>query len=245
VSVTAEWFSAFFAGLWLDVQRSFWPAEGSESHARLLERVLELRPGSRVIDVPCGNGRLTVALARRGHVMTGVDFTPVFLAEARASAGDLPITFIERDMRQLDGLVGFDAAFNYWGSFGYFDDAGDEAVAAGVCRALAPGGRFAIDVNLIETLMPIFQAKGWFQVGDITVLEDRAFDFATSRIESDWTFIRAAAEQRRHTSTRLYSAHELAELLRRAGFTSVRFLDGAGEAPLTVASRRALVVATK
>ena len=108
-----------------------------------------------------------------------------------------------------------------------------------------PGGRFAIDVNLIETLMPILQPKGWFQVGDAVVLEDRVFDFATSRMESDWTFIRAGAEQRKHTSVRLYSAHELAALLRRAGFASVRFLDGASEAPLTVASRRALVVATK
>src|SRR6187455_2440446 len=104
MSAPPEWFNAFFAGLWLDVQRGFWQAEGSEKHASLLERVLELRPGSRVIDVPCGNGRLTLALARRGHVMTGVDFTRVFLDEARASAGALPATFIERDMRQLDGL---------------------------------------------------------------------------------------------------------------------------------------------
>jgi len=245
MSATPEWFKEFFAGLWLDVQRGFWPAEGSEKHASLLERVLELRPESRVLDVPCGNGRLTLALARRGHVMTGVDFTRVFLDEARAAAAALPITFIERDMRQLDGLPAFDAAFNYWGSFGYFDDAGDEAVAAGVCKALVPGGRFAIDVNLLETLLPIFQPRGWRQAGDTIVLEERAFDFATSRVESQWTFIRAGAEERRHTSTRLYSAHELAELLRRAGFASVRFLDGTSEAPLTVASRRALVVATK
>ena len=100
-----NWFDAFFAGAWLDVQRSFWPAESSEKHATLLERVLTLRRGSRVIDVPCGNGRLTIALARRGHLMTGVDFTPVFLEEARAAAGELPITFVERDMRQLDGLT--------------------------------------------------------------------------------------------------------------------------------------------
>ena len=90
-----------------------------------------------------------------------------------------------------------------------------------------PGGRFAIDVNLIETLIPIFQPKGWFQAGDVTVLEDRVFDFTTSRIESDWTFIRAGVEERKHTTMRLYSAHELSDLLRRAGFTSVRFVDGA------------------
>lgn len=91
----------------------------------------------------------------------------------------------------------------------------------------------------------MFQPKGWFKVGDTTVLEERVFDFASSRIESDWTFLGPGVDERKHTTMRLYSGHELAALLRRAGFASVRFLDGATEAPLTVASRRALVVATK
>ena len=188
---------------------------------------------------------MTIPLARRGHAMTGIDFTAPFIAEARAAAGDVPITFLERDMRQLDDLSGFDAALNWWGSFGYFDDAGDEAFAAGVCKALLRGGRFLIDANLTETLMPVFQPKGWGRSGDITILEDRVFDFATSRIEVDWTFFRNGAEERKHASLRLYSAHEMVALLERVGFASVRLLDFATERPLTVGSRRALVVATK
>ena len=241
----AEWFGSFFSGLWLDVQRAAFGGTDTEARAAMIERLLALRPGSRVLDVPCGNGRMTIPLARRGHLMTGIDFTPPFIAEARAAAGELPITFIERDMRQLDGLSGFDAAFNYWGSFGYFDDAGDEVLAAGVCNALAPGGRFLIDTNLIETLMPIHQPKGWGRSGDVLVLEDRVFDFETSRMEVDWTFIRGAVEERKHASLRLYSGHEMVQLLRRAGFLSVRLLDFATEAPLSPSSRRALVVATK
>jgi SAM-dependent methyltransferase len=241
----AEWFGSFFSGIWLDVQRSFFAAAETEGRAAVIERVLALRPGSRVLDVPCGNGRMTIPLARRGHILTGIDFTAPFIAEARAAAGDLPVTFLERDMRDLTGLSGFDAALNWWGSFGYFDDAGDEALAAGVCQALVPGGRFLIDTNLIETLMPIHQPRSWGRWGEVTVLEDRVFDFATSRCEVDWTFIRDGVEQRRHSSIRLYSAHEMVELLRRAGFASVRLLDYTSEAPLSVSSRRALVVATK
>jgi hypothetical protein len=134
---------------------------------------------------------------------------------------------------------------NWWGSFGYFDDAGDEALAAGVCKALVPGGRFLIDANLLETLMPMYQPKGWGRSGDVVVLEDRTFDFAASRMEVDWTFIRGNEEERKHTSTRLYSAYEMVELLRRVGFASVCLLDFATEAPLSPSSRRALVVATK
>jgi SAM-dependent methyltransferase len=241
----SDWARTFFSGLWLDVQRSFWAAPDNEARAGLIERLLALQPGSRVLDVPCGNGRMTIPLARRGHTMTGIDFTPPFIAEARASAEGLPVTFLERDMRELADLSGFDAALNWWGSFGYFDDAGDQALADGVYKALVPGGRFLIDANLIETLMPIFQPKGWGKTGEITVLEDRAFDFATSRIEADWTFLRNGVEERKHTSTRLYSAHEMLSLLRRAGFVSVRLLDPTTEAPLSTSSRRALVVATK
>ena len=241
----SDWYGSFFSGLWLDVQRGLFGAPETEARAAMIERVLALRPGSRVLDVPCGNGRMTIPLARRGHVMTGIDFTPPFIAEARAAAGDLPATFLERDMRDLDGLSGFDAALNWWGSFGYFDDAGDEALAAGVCKALVPGGRFLIDLNLMETLMPIFQPKGWGRSGDILVLEDRVFDFAASRMEVDWTFIRGGVEERKHTSMRLYSAHEMVALLQRVGFASVRPLDFTTEASLSVTSRRALVVATK
>lgn len=241
----ADWFGSFFSGLWLDVQRGISTAAEIDARVATIERVLELQPGSRVLDVPCGNGRMSIPLARRGHVVTGIDFTPPFLAEARAAAGELPATFLERDMRELDGLSGFDAALNWWGSFGYFDDAGDEAVARGVCKALVPGGRFLIDTNLTETLVPLFQPKGWGRSGDILVLEDRIFDFQTSRVEVDWTFIRGAVEERKHASLRIYSAHEMVTLLRRVGFASVRLLDFTTEAPLAVGSRRALVLATK
>ena len=241
----SEWFRSFFSGLWADLQPGFFPAEETEKRAAVIERLLALRPGSRVLDAPCGNGRLTVALGRRGHTLTGIDFTPAFIAEARAAAGELALTFLERDMRQFDDLSGFDAAFNWWGSFGYFDDAGNQAFAASVCKTLVPGGRFLIEGNLTETLIPVFQAKGWSRVGDTTILEDRSIDLAASRIHVEWTFFRGGVEEKKQAAIRLYSAHEMVALLEGAGFASVRLFDFASEGPLTTSSRRAIVVATK
>jgi hypothetical protein len=44
---------------------------------------------------------------------------------------------------------------------------------------------------------------------------------------------------------RLYSAHELIDVLRTAGFSAVRLLDASTDGPLAVGSRRALAIATK
>lgn len=49
--------------------------------------VLDLRPGSRIIDVHCGGGRWLIAMARRfpGTVLTGIEFEPDSIARARAA----------------------------------------------------------------------------------------------------------------------------------------------------------------
>jgi cyclopropane fatty-acyl-phospholipid synthase-like methyltransferase len=51
---------------------------------RLVERAFTLIPkGHRVLDVPCGGGRVTVHLAQRGYAMTCADLSEAMLAIAR------------------------------------------------------------------------------------------------------------------------------------------------------------------
>jgi len=44
---------------------------------------------SRVADLGCGTGSLTLLLAEAGHAVTGVDLSPAMVARARAKAGDV------------------------------------------------------------------------------------------------------------------------------------------------------------
>ncbi len=147
-------------------------------------------------------------------------------------------------MRELADLTGFDAVINFWGSFGYFDDAGNAAFVAAAFRALRPGGKLVIDGHIHETVLPRFQRRGWSQHGDVIVLEDRRFDVIASRIESDWTFVTDGRIERKHISMRLYSGCELAALLRAAGFQTVELYDH-DLAPLAIGASRALAVATR
>jgi cyclopropane fatty-acyl-phospholipid synthase-like methyltransferase len=63
--VKAEWGDDFFSGLWLDVQRQAYSKEETTSHADFIQKNLQLTPKAKILDVPCGEGRLSIELASR------------------------------------------------------------------------------------------------------------------------------------------------------------------------------------
>ena len=55
---TANWWEDFFTGLIVDFWRAAMPPEATRAEADFFERSLALEPGARLLDVPCGDGRL-------------------------------------------------------------------------------------------------------------------------------------------------------------------------------------------
>lgn len=240
-----EWWETFFTGLWLEVQPVF-RQEGPEE-VDAIERLLKLDRGSAILDVPCGEGRVSIELGRRGYKVTGVDFSDHFisLAEGKAKAAGVDGEWRLEDMRDLSFEGRFDAAINWWGSFGYFTDADNERFAASVFRALKPGGRFLIDAHCAETLLPNFRPQMINRVGDVTVLQEGRWDHATGRIHSEWTFIKGDQQERKSISMRIYTYKELTDLLRRAGFEDPEAWDWRTGQPFSFGAGRLALVANK
>ena len=59
-----DWWKSFFSGNWLDVQRNT-RSDRTLQEVEFLQRNLDLTAGCRVLDAPCGNGRLAIPLAER------------------------------------------------------------------------------------------------------------------------------------------------------------------------------------
>jgi SAM-dependent methyltransferase len=96
----------------------------------------------RVLDIGCGNGRLTRLAAERARSATGVDLSGPMLATARAGAAEVPnVTFEQGDV-QVHPFAegGFDLAVSRFGVMFFADPV---AAFANVRRALSPGGRLA------------------------------------------------------------------------------------------------------
>ena len=66
-------------GLWTD-------DEDNRAAADKVERAVELERPARVLDVPCGEGRIAIELAARGHDVNAVDLNERFLADGRRKA---------------------------------------------------------------------------------------------------------------------------------------------------------------
>src|ERR1700677_4697014 len=84
--------------------------------------LLDLPAGARLLDAPCGHGRIARRLAAAGYEVTGVDRSAQYLDMARAAAGPgLPVDYHQGDMRRLPVEGPFDAAICWFTSFGYYD----------------------------------------------------------------------------------------------------------------------------
>jgi ubiquinone/menaquinone biosynthesis C-methylase UbiE len=111
---------------------------------RIFDLVLPRRSALEALDAGCGTGFLSFELAARGHRVTGVDFAPAMIAEARrkAAARAATVRFEEADAEQLPfGPASFDLIISrhvLW-TLPHPPEAINEWV-----RVLRPGGRLVI-----------------------------------------------------------------------------------------------------
>src|SRR5215831_19107319 len=84
MEIPTNWFEDFFHGITLDLWRKAIPPEHTKAEAEFLIEVLHCKSGARVLDVPCGNGRLSFELVKHGYRVTGIDISEEFIEEAKS-----------------------------------------------------------------------------------------------------------------------------------------------------------------
>lgn len=112
--------------------------------SELLAEAADLRAGWRVLDVACGSGNATIAAARSGAHVVGVDYVPRLLehGRARALAEGLDVEFRVGDAEDLPADDGaFDAVLSVFGSMFAPDQ---RRVADEIVRVTRRGGRVGL-----------------------------------------------------------------------------------------------------
>jgi SAM-dependent methyltransferase len=241
------WWKDFFGGLVVDFWRAAMTPETTRAEADFLWSALRLAPGMRVLDVPCGDGRIALELAARGCRVTGVDISPEFLAAARASADErgLDVLWRQSDMRDLPWNGDFDAAYCAGSSFGFFDDEGNAAFLAAAARTLVPGGRFLGDFKAAESVLPSFRESYEMPVGNLVFAAKNSYDPADGTMESLYRVTRGNQVEKKRAVHRIYSTREILGMLSVAGLGDFEMFGSVAGEPYRLGSPRLFVVATK
>lgn len=140
-----EWFTTWFDSPFYHELYAHRDESEAEAFIRRLADFLKLGNGEAVLDLACGKGRHARVLHSLGCKVTGVDLSPESIKAARERS-DANMRFEVGDMRSFELNATYDAVFNLFTSFGYFDDVDDNRkMLYQVYRHLNDGGHFVLD----------------------------------------------------------------------------------------------------
>jgi SAM-dependent methyltransferase len=221
----------------------------AEVEARM-DKALRLTkpPGKAALDLCCGEGRYSIALAKKGLAVTGVDKTKYLLTKAQGAARSarVRVEWVRQDMRDFVRANGFDLVLSMYSSFGYFaNQREDIRVLENILVSLRPGGALLLDLRngqpLRETSKPPAQ-----QLPDGSRLEERReICDGWIRVRNDW-FVKRNGKVRRFTwLVTFYSGQRVREMLKQAGFHEIKLYGSLDGDPYGAKAHRLMAVAHK
>jgi len=155
-----HWYEHWFDSEYYHLLYKHRDEQEAEQFVGHLADFLKLIAGSSVLDMPCGKGRHSVFLEKKGYDVTGIDLSPQSIAFAKKYENE-QLSFYVHDMRRVFRVNYYDAVLNLFTSIGYFENEKDNlAVVNSAAIALKPGGYFVLDfMNVKKTLKNIIKEE--------------------------------------------------------------------------------------
>jgi ubiquinone/menaquinone biosynthesis C-methylase UbiE len=268
MTIPSNWYENFFHGVPLDLWRKVISPEQTKAEADFLIKVLQCDAGSQLLDVPCGNGRLSFELASRGYHVTGMDISKEFIQEAmsrlsppadaggtdrvaRASCawntGETPVPqFLLGNMRNIAGEAIYGGAYCFGNSFGFLAYSDMESFLGGAARALKPGARFVIETGMAaESALTKFETEASHQIEDILLTIKEQYLAEESCIDTEYVFERNGQSESRLAKHWIYTTAEIRRMLERAGFDVLNLYGSLKFEPFLLGSDELFVIARK
>lgn len=235
-----SWYENFFDADYLRLWEGAEAPDKTERQVAGLLAVLGLAAGSKVLDAPCGYGRISRELAKRGAYVLGLDLSRDLLAEAERRRGDLPaerLRYQRHDLRMPLPESGFDVALNIFSSLGYGSEDDDIAVLSNLRAAVRPGGLVFIETmhrdRMVANLLQNPRPANRLPDGTLLVEEPR-LDPLAGRVETTWYWSGPGGSGQKSGSIRAYTATELVKVVEAAGLRLRSAHNGCSTEPFVV-----------
>lgn len=245
---STPWWSSFFTGLSASVVSRIANPAQTEQEAKFIAKLLQLQPAATIGDVPCGNGRLLIELAKQGFQTRGIDISQELITAAKSSASDAGVSVEVHvgDMKELEWSNELDGAYCFGNSFAYFEDEGNLQFLSAVYGALKSNARFILQTNVIaESILTKPLSRTWYELGDILFLHSARYEPENSALISDYRLSRGRQIERKSAVYRIYTVREIFALLREIGFRNLRAIGNFNEEPFKLGDPSLYIVAQK
>jgi 2-polyprenyl-3-methyl-5-hydroxy-6-metoxy-1,4-benzoquinol methylase len=228
-AASADWYRTFFIAPFNELWDRVIPEEVTARETQFLLAQLQLGTGAKILDVPCGSARISVALAAAGHTVTGIDLSRDALerAKARMRAAGVTVDLRHADMRELPQTHTFDAAVCLGNSFGYLAHEGMVEFLAALAGTLRPGGRAVIHTALCaESILTSVKPRESYDFGDIRFEIHNRYDAFQGRLETEYVLTQGAQTWCQRGSQQVYTVAELRRLLEANGLEVLALFSG-------------------
>ena len=244
----AEWYESFFSPLVMQFWRAVIPAGSTHDEVAFVEGALGLAGPGRLLDLPCGEGRHALELARRGHQVTGVDLSPYALEQASAEARrtGAPVELLAGDMRAPPPGP-FDGACCLGNSIGYLSHEDLRRFLRAMLAVVRPGGRWVVDTGTAaESLLPRFGGDDrTLEAAGIRFTVRQRYDAVEGRLRQEAVLERGDEREETSISYGVYTVAELRRLFHEAGWSVVGLHGALDGRPFTLGDPRLLLVAER
>jgi SAM-dependent methyltransferase len=232
-----EWWKTFFDREYLRIVGQVFKQEDSTRQAAELWSMLDLSPRCRILDAPCGWGRLSRPLAELGATVLGVDQSETLLDAAETQRGEVDterLRYLRHDLRELLPEGNFDLACNIFTSFGYGAEEEDLALFRTLRAAVRPGGRVLVETSHRDLFCASLAraSKTAHRMADGTIfLDEPEFDAIAGVITLNWYWSGPMGSGEKHAKWRCYTPTEIVRLLERAGLKFMGAYKGLSKIP--------------
>lgn len=140
-----QWFESWFDTPYYHLLYKNRDDQEAQQFLDLILQQIPISPPDSILDLACGKGRHAIYLAQKGFDVTGMDLSPANIQAAAQFSSEL-LRFEIKDMREHLGTGRFDAVFNMFTGFGYFEtDEENFQVFKNIKESLKKGGYFLFD----------------------------------------------------------------------------------------------------
>ncbi len=225
------------SGIWNETymreKKNILTQERNKKEIQIIKKYIKGKD-KKILDVPCGYGRISNLLSAMGYNVIGIDVNKNFIniAKTEAKKKKLGVKYLVADILNYKTKKKYDVVLNIFTSLGYFEsEEKNELFINKLCQFVKPSGILVIEIiNPFSVLKNYKDKEEMVAEGGIKILHKRFFDYRTFTNITEITEQHPDGKILQYVNRiRLYCPHELIRICHNYGLRNINILNSDGK----------------